>query len=115
MMRIIHPLLQKSHAQKRYADADPKEKQQLEEQLREQERTIAEFEQTSWEISQANIDWYRANDDNIAMQGVNWLYTENAAGEASSLIEQYLAGQIDAGTMLAGIDKKVKMMQLEGN
>ena len=78
------------------------------------EQSIADYEQTSWEISQSNIDWYRAHDDNIAPQGVNWLYSDGT-GEASELIEQNLAGTIDAETMLTGIDKKVNMMRLEGN
>lgn len=57
---------------------------------------------------------HRANDENIVLEGVNWLYSENA-GEASDLVEQYLAGQIDAEAMLKAIDKKVNMMHMEGN
>ena len=57
---------------------------------------------------------HRANDENIVLEGVNWLYSENA-GEASDLAEQYLAGQIDAEAMLKAIDKKVNMMHTEGN
>lgn len=97
-----------------YESAEAADKQDLEAQIREQEASIADYEQTSWDISQTSIDWYRANDDNIVLEGVNWLYSENA-GEASDLVEQYLAGQIDAEAMLKAIDKKVNMMRLEGN
>lgn len=97
-----------------YESAEAADKQDLEAQIREQEASIADYEQTSWDISQTSIDWYRANDDNIVLEGVNWLYSENA-GEASDLVEQYLAGQIDADAMLKAIDKKVNMMRLEGN
>ena len=96
-------------------DAEAEGKQDLESQIREMEQTIEEYEKTSWDISQAHIDWYRANDDNIVLQGVNWLYNGENGGEASNLIEQYLAGQIDAVAMLSGIDKKVTMMRMEGN
>lgn len=97
-----------------YESAEAANKQDLEAQIREQEASIADYEQTSWDISQTSIDWYRANDENIVLEGVNWLYSENA-GEASDLAEQYLAGQIDAEAMLKAIDKKVNVMRMEGN
>ncbi len=75
----------------------------------------AHYEKTSWDISQANIDWYRSNDKSIVLQGVEWLYSTTGDGEARTLIDQYHAGQIDAGTMLKGIDQKVRMMRMEGN
>ncbi len=97
-----------------YESAEEANKQDLEAQIREQEASIVDYEQTSWDISQASIEWYRANDENIVLEGVNWLYSENA-GEASDLAEQYLAGQIDVDAMLKAIDKKVNMMRMEGN
>ena len=48
------------------------------------------------------------------MARVNWLYSDDT-GEAGLLIDQYRDGLISAADMLAGIDKKVQMMLLEGN
>lgn len=100
---------------KDYETAEAVMKQDLEAQIREIEQSIAEYEKSGWDISPASIEWYRANDENIVLQGVNWLYSDAADGDASALVEQYLAGTIDADAMLKGVDKKVTMMRMEGN
>ena len=96
-----------------YEKADVDEKQEIAAQLREQEEEIAAFEQNSWDIAQANIDWYRANDGRIVLQGVDWLFSETE-GDAGSLVEQYLAGKIDAEALLSGIDKKLSDVRIKG-
>ena len=94
--------------------ADPEEKQALEESIRQYEESLADCEQNGWEISRLDIDWYRANDEHLLLAKANWLYSDGA-GEAWDLISQYQAGQISGEEMLAGIDKKVQMMLMEGN
>ena len=94
--------------------AEAADRQMLEEELAQYEENMDQVEAYSWEISQKNLDWYRGHDDNLRVNGVNWLYTESAGGEASQLLYQYLEGMIDYRAMLSGIDKKVRMMIMEG-
>ena len=96
-----------------YEEASADEKEQVKQQLDEQAQEIAAFEQNSWDIAQANIDWYRANDGRIVLQGVDWLFSETE-GDAGSLVEQYLAGKIDAEALLSGIDKKLSDVRIKG-
>lgn len=86
--------------------AEGAEKQGLEAQIRDLEELIAEYSRARWDISQANIDWFRANDKNIVLQSVKRIFSDNA-GDFGELIDQYLAGTIDADAMLKGIDKKL--------
>ena len=98
-----------------YESADAVDKQSMEADIRGMEESLEMFENYGWSVSQRDIDWYRANDDNIAITPVNWLYSEAAGGEAAELMQQYMDGQIDVGQMLSGIDRKVQMMRMEGN
>ena len=95
--------------------ADPADKQALEENIRDYEQSMEWYENNGWEVSQAQMDWYRAHDDNVVAEPVNWLYSSSTGGEAWNLIQQYLDGQISAAEMLEGIDGKVQMMLMEGN
>ena len=65
-------------------------------------------------MSQRDLDWYRGHDDDITLGGVNWLYADDN-GEAMDLINQYRDHSISLDEMLAGIDRKVQMMLMEGN
>lgn len=94
--------------------ASAQDKQSIEETIREWEQNQEYMERMGWEISQWQIDWYRANDDNILLMPANWLYSENA-GEGWDLMMQYTEGGITAEELLTSIDKKVQMMLLEGN
>lgn len=94
--------------------AEPEEKQELEEIIRQWEETLADAVENGWDVGQRDIDWYRANDDHLVIAKANWLYSDGA-GEAWELLNQYQAGQISGEEMLAGIDKKVQMMLMEGN
>lgn len=98
-----------------YEKAEDADKQMLEEQIKSYEESLEIYKNEGWDASQEQIEWYRANDDNVVCASVNWIYSEAAGGEAAQLIQQYLDGQIDANQMLSGIDQKVQMMLMEGN
>ena len=96
------------------AEADEADRQMLEEMVKEQEEGLAYWEENAWEVSQREIDWYRAHDDAPRVTRVNWLYSDES-GEAWDLMQQYREGVISLDEMLAAIDRKVQMMMLEGN
>lgn len=99
---------------KRYEEADDVDKQALEEQLKQAEEWLERAERDSWLVSAEQIEWFRANDDYLVAEGNNWLYADSS-GEAYELMMQYLQGQIDARQFLQGVEKKARMMQMEGN
>ena len=94
--------------------ADPAEKQELEENLRDAEQSLEYWEEYGWEVSQRELDWYRGHDAHITVDRVNWLYADDS-GEAWDLISRYYEGGISLEEMLSSIDRKVQMMRLEGN
>lgn len=94
--------------------ADAMDKQMIEDSIRDTEETLKYYEEYGWDVGPADLEWYRANDEGVSVAGVNWLYSDDS-GEAWELINQYRDGQITAEEMLAGIDRKVQMMLLEGN
>ena len=94
--------------------ADEADRQMMEESLREFDQNAQMMEDNSWEIGPRDLEWYRSHDDHLRLAGVNWIYSEASGGEAASLVYQYLEGSIDYRAMLAGIDKKVRMMIMEG-
>ena len=102
------------NAQKQLEEADEADRQMLEENLRYMQENVDYWENDGWEVSQKTLDWYRGHDDNLALERVNWLYTDDT-GEASNLIMQYMDGAIGIDEMLSGIDRKAQMMRLEGN
>lgn len=98
---------------KQYDEAEEADKQAMEEMLKEAERWLEQEERYSWQISVDQIDWFRSNDDYLAVSQGNWLY-QDSAGEARELMMQYYEGQIDVKQFLSGIEKKVRMMMMEG-
>ena len=94
-------------AKESYETADAKAKRDLFEQIRILEQEIDDFENMSWDISQRNIDWYRANDEHIVLQTNGWANDGDEDNAISMLIGQYISGEIDASAMLAGIDMEV--------
>lgn len=99
--------------QKQYDEAAEADKQMLEEQLKSAQEWLEQAEADKWDVSQQQIDWYRAAAEHLAVSQGNWLY-QDSSGEAVELMQQYLSHQIDAGKFLEGVDKKVRMMQMEG-
>ena len=99
---------------RQYEAASAEDKQSLEQEITAKEREFEDFNTNLWEVSPTEIEWYRAHDGDLHIGNYNWLYADEA-GEATDLIDQYREGQISAADMLAGIDKKVQMMLMEGN
>lgn len=99
---------------KQYDEAEPADRQAMEEVLADAEDWLSQAERDSWLIGAEQIEWFRANDDYLTVVGDNWLYSDSS-GEAYELMQQYADGQIDAQQFLQGVEKKARMMQLEGN
>ena len=99
---------------KQYDEAEPADRQAMEEVLADAEDWLSQAERDSWLIGAEQIEWFRANDDYLTVVGDNWLYSDSS-GEAYELMQQYADGQIDARQFLQSVEKKARMMQLEGN
>lgn len=98
---------------KLYDEAEDADKQALAEQLENAEYWLEYEKKSNWDISETLIQWFRSNDDNLAISYGSWLYRDNS-GEARELLQKYYEGQIDVKQLLSGIDKKVRMMEMEG-
>lgn len=98
---------------KLYDEAEDADKQALAEQLEDAEYWLEYEKKNNWDISETLVQWFRSNDDNLAVSYGYWLYRDTS-GEASELIQKYYDGQIDVKQLLSGIDKKVRMMEMEG-
>ena len=94
--------------------APESDRQMIEANIHDYEESLEYAQAYSWEISQRELDWYRGHDDALAISTVNWLYADGT-GEGYELMSQYTDGMISAQEMLEGIDKKVRMMMMEGN
>lgn len=94
-------------------EAEAADKQMLEEEMRELQENLDYWETYGWDVSQREIDWYRAHADNLAIAKADWLYADET-GEAWELIYQYNEGNISMDEMLTNIDRKVQMMLMEG-
>lgn len=94
--------------------ADEADRQMLEEEMRDLQENLTYWETYGWDVSQREIEWYRAHGDHLAIAKADWLYADES-GEAWELIYQYNEGHIGMDEMLSGIDRKVQMMLMEGN
>ena len=99
---------------KQYDEAEPADRQAMEDVLADAERWLSQAEHDSWLVGAEQIEWFRANDDYLTVVGDNWLYSDSS-GEAYELMQQYADGRIDARQFLQSVEKKARMMQLEGN
>ena len=95
-------------------NAEDEEVQKIEDDIDTAKQELEDLEKRVWSISEDQIAWYRAHEDQIRMGGVDWLLSSDG-GEAYELVYQYLQGQIDAEEMLSGIDQKIQMRMKEGN
>lgn len=94
--------------------ADEDSKADWQAQLEEWQGYLADFEEYgAWDASAESIAEYRRFAAYFTVSEYFGLDDSNA-GEFYDQIQQYLDGTIDASTMLANIDKKLKMMLMEG-
>ena len=64
-----------------YESAPADEKQSLELDIQEEEKTLAYTEANNWDVSPKELEWYRAHDDNIIVSIYNWLYPDTSSEE----------------------------------
>lgn len=96
-----------------YEKADAIDKPTLKEYIENLERTLDGYSKYKYDLSPEAIEWIHANMPLFAIQGENWLYSDDS-GEAYELVIQYTEGQIDARKLMDGIGKKIQMMLMEG-
>lgn len=97
----------------KYENAEEIDKQQLEYELSEAEQALKDYEQYRYQISEDDITWIHQNADALTIQGSNWLYGEDG-DDVNAYVSQYCEGQIDAKKLMNEIDRKMRMMMLEG-
>ena len=98
----------------RLEDASPANRPLVLADLDQARQTLAELEETAWEVSPAGLQWYRAHDAHLLPSGTNWLNNEYAQ-ENYQYLMQFCAGKITGEAILAGFDKTSDMMRREGN
>ena len=93
------------------ADVD---KQELETALQQAQKSMESMQQNDrYSISDKDIEWISAHRADLRISGNDWLYSDDG-GDAYSLIQQYMDGQIDASRLMKEIDRKVRMRIMEG-
>lgn len=97
-------------------EAEEGDKQEIEGYIADNEEWLQRIDELYWNISPTAIEWYRANDDHLALSSYNSvLYSNEGSSEYSTYIDQYYEGEISATQMLEAMDKKLQMIILEGN
>lgn len=100
--------------EKSLAEAEEIDKQSLQEELDWTKNYLTQAEEENyWLISEKDIAFIRENAEHILVDGSNWLYNDDS-GEAYDLVWQYNEGQIDATKLMNEIDRKIRMMLMEG-
>lgn len=95
--------------------AEEVDKPVIEENLRQMRESMETFEKEgSWDVTAEDIEWYRSLSDQLAVQQYNYMYSGDGS-ETYDLVQQYVEKEMDAATLLKEIDRKVRMMVLEGN
>jgi len=90
--------------------ADGSKRKMLEDDLAGRQESYDMLDRSMWDIHQEALDWYRPHAENMTIATTEWL-----DDESRSTVEQYLKGEVSADEMLESIDRKVKMMRMEGN
>lgn len=91
------------------------DRQALEEELAWEEEYLANYEKTNYYmITAEDVAWVRSNGNALVLQMQNWLYSKDG-GDAYDYVRQYIDGKIDAAKLMNEIDRKLRMMIMEGN
>ena len=99
--------------QKSLEEAEEVDRQMLEMQLENAKEYLERCKEIKYSISPEDIAWLQANRENLIVEGSNWLYSGDD-GDAWDLVQQYVYGQIDAERLMKEIDRKIRMMLMEG-
>ena len=94
-------------------EAEEVDRQMLEMQLESAKEYLERCKEIKYSISPEDIAWLQANRENLIVEGSNWLYSGDD-GDAWDLVQQYVYGQIDAERLMKEIDRKIRMMLMEG-
>lgn len=94
-------------------EAEEVDRQSLEEELQRAEEHLADYDRYRYSISERDIAWMQENASYLTIMGPNWLYGDDA-GDAYELVQQYAAGKISAEKLMNEIDRKIRMMMMEG-
>ena len=93
--------------------AEAADVQSIDDQITLYEQYVEEAEADVWNISAEDIAWLRSHDGQIVLEHYPWLYSKES-GEAMELVNQYVEGQINPQVLMNEIDRKIRMMILEG-
>lgn len=95
-------------------NAAPKLRQEMEDQLAEMEKGYQDYvDNWSWMIRADKLAWYRGIADRVTIAVPSW-FSQDSSGEAWQLLEQYMQGQMNAREFLAAVNRKARMMAMEG-
>ena len=94
--------------------ADPVDAAMWEERIAMLEEQLDTIEEYSWDISPAEIEWYRAHDAELYVSRWNYVDVAYGSGELNDLVQQFLAGRLEANGFLKELDRRVRMKALEG-
>lgn len=101
-------------ARKQVEEAAPADRQAMEEGLRQAEENYERYTAEGiWLIGREWLDWYRSVADRLYVTRPDW-FERDTSGEAWDLLNRYDAGLISAREFLAAVDRKARMMAMEG-
>jgi hypothetical protein len=95
-------------------NAEPKDVQALEEELANAYASLESVKENIYSMTEKDIEWFRSHSQGIVFRNVNWLYQQEDASEMNDLSQQYIDGLIDANQFMTQLDRKVRMMLMEG-
>lgn len=94
--------------------ADPADRQEMEESFANWEQGYERYKEVGiWLVSAEKLAWYRANGDHLVMATPSW-FSRDTSGEAWELLSQYDAGLLSAREFLTAVNRKARMMAMEG-
>lgn len=93
--------------------AEEIDKQDIMMALEDAEEYLADYEQYRYSVTEKDIAWLEDHAQYMEVMGVDWLYSDDT-GEAYELVSQYSEGMINAEKLMTEIDRKIRMMMMEG-
>ena len=101
-------------ARNELAAANPVDAAMWEERIAMLEEQLETIEEFSWDISPKEIEWYRAHDSELFVSRWNYVDVAYGSGEFADLVQQFLAGRLEADAFLKELDRRVRMKAMEG-
>ncbi len=101
-------------AKQKLEGADEADAPRWENEIAQAEKEIADLELNRWKISPEKIEWYRAHGERLMVREYSYVDVTRTDGEFSDLVQQFMAGRMDASGFLREIDRRVQMRRKEG-